>query len=120
MSAVAVGKEIPRSSRNVGAMSIHVVNDRLKPPGAHLGLRVTGSGILTIPGTLIPPWVVKHLKSREGAVEAEAQSGPSLEGLFDLSYERSPEVRTKYTNSSFQCYPESCRNTLGSLLEVCR
>lgn len=73
----ACGMAMPAMSRTVGAKSITVLKERLRDPGWRERCRVSCGG-LRMQGTRIPPWEGKHLKRREGAVEACAQRGPSL------------------------------------------
>ena len=55
-----------------------VVKERLNEPGGNEGRKALAGGLM-MQGTRIPPWEGKHLNSLDGAVDACAQSGPSLE-----------------------------------------
>lgn len=69
---------MPAISRNVGAKSMTVVKEWLNEPVVTDGRKESAGG-LTTQGTRIPPCEGKHLKSLDGAVDACAQRGPSLQ-----------------------------------------
>ncbi|KAL1844917.1 hypothetical protein VTK73DRAFT_1510 [Phialemonium thermophilum] len=75
--STAGGCVTPASSRNVGAKSMTVEKARLKEPGRKWWENAPAGGLM-MHGTRMPPCDGKHLNRRDGAVDACAQSGPSL------------------------------------------